>query len=553
MMPSLTMSIAAALPELAVPTTGDAVPRPSVLALNDDLARQLGFDPTWLRSEEGISFLIGRGTPQADTTRQAEATMQPVALAYAGHQFGQYSPVLGDGRALLLGEVIAPAGLTFPDRLNPTEQDHSDEQHQQTYDIHAKGTGRNVFSRGGDGKCTVMAALREYLMSEAMYALGIPTTRALAVISTGELVQRNLTPAFPGQATGSTDSPTAVDPIQPGAIIVRVASSHVRVGTFELVRTADTALLERLLDYTVDRHRIHDSNPTDNSTTETSQNAKALLEYVVKQQAELVAQWMATGFVHGVMNTDNCTISGETIDFGPCAFLDTHDIQAVFSSVDVGGRYAFGAQPSIAGWNCGRLAESLLPLMDLDAAQAIINSFGDYFSTAISRHWLPKIGLPATALDDDSAVALLRQWQGLLAEDQPDHTNAHVTLMRDPAGLPEGFAEWVRSWREYRRAHGITDAESEELMAHHNPIVIPRNHVVNEALVAASNEVAGALSDDAEAGNNETESPVTCELKQFFALYDAVTRPYEDPAPQYSAFIQGPPPELGDFTSYCGT
>src|SRR4051812_5775433 len=314
-------SFARELEDLSVPWQGDAVPAPRLLALNEALAAELGFDAGALRTEAGVDVLAGKVVPDGATA---------IAMAYAGHQFGAYSPRLGDGRALLLGEVIDTGG--------------------RRRDIHLKGSGRTPFARGGDGKAAVGPMLREYVIGEALHALGIPTTRALAVVATGERIMRE-TPL-------------------PGAVLARVGASHLRVGTFEYaIRAGGVDLVRRLADYAIQRHYPDASGCLD------------FFERVVDAQAALIAQWMQVGFIHGVMNTDNMAISGETIDYGPCAFMDTYDPRTVFSSIDYAGRYAYGNQPLIAPWNLARLAETPVPLIDEDteaavtAATAALNSF----------------------------------------------------------------------------------------------------------------------------------------------------------------------------------
>jgi serine/tyrosine/threonine adenylyltransferase len=312
-----------------------AVPDPVLLALNDELARDLGADPVALRSPDGLAVLAGNALPAGAT---------PIAMAYAGHQFGGFSPRLGDGRALLLGEVIDAYG--------------------GRRDVHLKGSGRTPFARSGDGKAAVGPMLREYLIGEAMHALGIPTTRALAVLSTGEHIVR--------------------EGMLPGAVLTRVASSHIRVGTFEYAaRLGDPALLRRLADHAIARHHPIVAQ------LDGSQRYLAFLDAAVEAQASLVSRWMLVGFIHGVMNTDNMTISGETIDYGPCAFIDRYDPATVFSSIDHMGRYAYGNQPRIAQWNLTRLAETLLPLIsdDTDAAVATATEVLTAFADRFRAHW----------------------------------------------------------------------------------------------------------------------------------------------------------------------
>jgi serine/tyrosine/threonine adenylyltransferase len=324
------------------------VTEPAPIVLNDALAAELGLDVAALRSPDGVALLAGNTVPEG---------VETVAQAYAGHQFGGYSPRLGDGRALLLGEFVDADG------------------HRR--DLHLKGSGRTPFARGGDGRAAVGPMLREYLMGEAMHALGIPTTRALAVVATGESIIREVD----GRGVQV-----------PGAVLARIASSHLRVGTFQYASASgDRDLLQRLTDYAIARH-APDAAGADHP-------ALALYEQVVAVQADLVAQWMAVGFIHGVMNTDNTTISGETIDYGPCAFVDAYDPATVYSSIDHGGRYAYGNQPAIMTWNLARLAEAMLPLFDDDGDRAIematgvLETFPTRFQDAWSRAMHAKLGL----------------------------------------------------------------------------------------------------------------------------------------------------------------
>src|SRR3712207_6486115 len=332
-----------------------AAPTPAarLLALNDGLAGELGIDASALRTSDGIGLLTGTRVPEGAT---------PVAQAYAGHQFGGYSPRLGDGRALLLGELVGPDG-----RLR---------------DLHLKGSGRTPFARGGDGLAAVGPMLREHVISEAMHALGIPTTRSLAVVATGRPVYR--------------------ETVLPGAVLARVASSHLRVGSFQYARsTGDADLLHRLADHAIERHHP--------AAAEADNRYLALYESVVAAQASLVARWMLVGFVHGVMNTDNTTISGETIDYGPCAFMEAVDPDTVYSSIDAGGRYRYGHQPLIAEWNLARFAESLLPLLADEQEQAValageaLQGFRPRYSAAWSAGMRPKLRL-AEGLADDVAA-----------------------------------------------------------------------------------------------------------------------------------------------------
>ena len=418
-------------------------PQPGLLVLNDTLAVELGFDPAELQTPEGVAALVGVSPLPGS---------RPVAQAYAGHQFGGYSPRLGDGRALLLGEVVGSDG--------------------SRRDLHLKGSGRTPFSRGGDGKALVGPMLREYLISEAMHALGIPTTRSLAVVATGELVPR--------------------EELLPGAVLVRVAASHLRVGTFQYAaHTGDLDLLERLMRHAIDRH--HPQAATADNP------ALALLDGVVRVQASLLAQWMLVGFVHGVMNTDNTTISGETIDYGPCAFMDRYHPGTVFSSIDHGGRYAYGNQPAIAQWNLARLAEALLPLMAetpeaaVPMATEVLRGFGDVFQQHWSRGILAKVGLPESAWGDGSLVddlaAMLQQqsvdftsfFRALSGAVRGDESTARG-LFADGAA----FDAWAARWQVERQHDPRSAEEVAAAMDRVNPVYIPRNHLVEAALEAAT-------------------------------------------------------------------
>ena len=425
------------LAEMAVPWKAEEAPDPRLLVLNEPLAAELGLDPASLRTSEGLLLLTGNRVPPGAT---------PVAQAYAGHQFGWYAPRLGDGRALLLGEIAGVDG-----RLQ---------------DVHLKGSGHTPFARNGDGRAVVGPMLREFLVSEAMHALGIPTTRSLAVVATGRSVQR--------------------ESLQPGAVLTRVASSHLRVGSFQYARaTGNLDLLRRLADHAITRHC---------ATAATAQRPYlALFQAVVAAQAALVAQWMLVGFVHGVMNTDNMTISGETIDYGPCAFLEAFDPAAVYSSIDEGGRYAYGNQPVVAEWNLARLAEALLPLLHDDEEQAVelavesLGAFRRQYSAAWSAGMAAKLGLSGGP-DDDETSALVDQLLTLLQKGQVDYTSFFRSLgmaargQAEPArGLfpdPAEFDAWAVRWR----ALG-PDAAA---MGRVNPVYIPRNHLVEEALAAAT-------------------------------------------------------------------
>ncbi len=438
---TLERTYADALPELARPWAGAVAPEPRLVVLNELLARDLGLDPEALRTPEGVAVLAGSVAP---------AGADPVALAYAGHQFGGYSPRLGDGRALLLGEVVGPDG--------------------RRHDLHLKGSGRTPFARGGDGKAVLGPMLREDVVAEAMHALGIPTTRSLAVVATGEQVARD---------TG----------LLPGAVLARVAASHIRVGTFQYAAAhSEPTLLRRLADVAIARHHPQ--------AAEADQPYLALFEAVVAAQADLVARWMLVGFVHGVMNTDNVTISGETIDYGPCAFMDAFDPATVFSSIDHGGRYAYGNQPRMAQWALARFGEALLPLLaeGPDEAVALATPVLDGFVARYDTAWLAgmraKLGLVDERHDDralvDDLLAMLHaqrvdwtSWFRALADDLRGDAVAAV-LADDPGPA----AEWVARWKE--RLGAVDPAERAEAMDRANPVYVPRNHLVEEALAAAT-------------------------------------------------------------------
>lgn len=412
------------------------VPAPQLLVLNDTLAAELGLDPDALRSAQGVDTLVGNVAP---------AGAANVALAYAGHQFGGYSPRLGDGRALLLGEIVDRQGRRF--------------------DVHLKGSGRTPFARGGDGKAAVGPMLREYIVGEALHALGIPATRALAVVATGEEVPRER-------------------PL-PGAVLARVAASHIRVGTFQYAAaTGDSDLLRRLADHAIARHHP--------AAADAEQPYLALLTEVTEAQADLIAKWMLIGFVHGVMNTDNMTISGESIDFGPCAFIDAHHPSAVFSSIDQFGRYAYGNQPRIGLWNLARLAETMLPLVatDVDAAREAVTAVLQQFLPRYEQHWLAgmrsKLGLRLAAPDDRALVDELLAGMTTAALDHTGTFRALAKVLRGIGPPPEALITWAAGWRERLAAEGSDEATTATAMDRVNPLYIARNHLVEEALDAAT-------------------------------------------------------------------
>ena len=424
----------------------DPVPvsAPSLLTVNDSLALELGLDPQWLASTDGVAHLAGNAMPEG---------AQPRAQAYAGHQFGQFSPLLGDGRAHLLGEVV--------------------DAHGARRDLGLKGSGRTPFSRGGDGRAALGPVLRELIVSEAMHALGIPTTRVLAAVATGEQILR-------------ADGPT------PGAVLTRVAASHLRVGTAELVRMrASDAQQLAFADYVRRRHHPQVAEG----------DHLGLIDAVVEAQASLIARWMSVGFIHGVMNTDNMTLSGETIDYGPCAFLEAHDPNAVFSSIDTMGRYRFGAQPSIAQWNLARYAETLLPLLapDPSTESDLIEAATERiraFETRFRGHWLRlhrgKLGLP-DALSDTATAALTDDLLAIMIAERLDHTRTFrllATVLRGAdravADLVDDSVRWL-DWQSRWLADITTDPQSTaDAMDRVNPAYLARNHLVEEALAAAA-------------------------------------------------------------------
>lgn len=473
------------LAELAVPWQAEEAQDPKLLVLNEALADELGLDPGYLRSPEGVRLLVGNRLPEGAT---------PVAQAYAGHQFGGYSPLLGDGRALLLGEITDSNG-----RLR---------------DIHLKGSGRTPFARAGDGRAVVGPMLREYLVSEAMQALGIPTTRSLAVVGTGRQVRR--------------------DDMLPGAVLARVAASHLRVGSFQYARATDNIeLLRRLADHAISRHYP--------AAADADNPYLALFASVVSSQASLLAQWMLVGFVHGVMNTDNMTISGETIDYGPCAFMDAFNPAAVYSSIDVGGRYAYANQPVIAEWNLARLAESMLPLINEDQEQAVapaveaLGAFRKQYSDAWFAGMKTKLGLPAGGtgtVESETASGLVDGVIAILKDGPVDYTQFFRNLGRAARGdikpvrgmvldLP-AFDAWAERWQSL-----TPDADA---MDRANPVYIPRNHLVEEALAAA------------------TEG----DMEPFTRLLEAVRAPYDERA-GLERYAEGAPEDFGNYMTFCGT
>jgi len=428
-----------------VRTAPSPVANPALVVFNHALSDALGLSDTCLSSAEGTAILAGNRVPEG---------AEPLAMAYAGHQFGNFVPQLGDGRALLLGQVAGAGGV----------------QH----DIHLKGSGRTAFSRGGDGRAALGPVLREYLVSEAMAKLGVPTTRALAAVTTGEQVARQ--------------------ELFPGGVITRTARSFVRVGTFEFFASRnDQAAVTRLADYVIEQHYP--------GCREASNPYLDLLEAVIQRQAELIAQWMQVGFIHGVMNTDNMSIAGETIDYGPCAFMDHYAHDQVYSSIDRHGRYAYSNQPAIGLWNLTRLAETLLPLLAdepeaaVEAAQTVLQAYAGHYE----RHWLDgmraKTGLQT---HDDNDKALIDELFEVMAASRADFTLTFYYLsmlqldspeqdsnVRALFGAPEAFDHWVRQWRGRLRKEGSDDATRQARMQAFNPVYIPRNHRIEAAIRAA--------------------------------------------------------------------
>jgi uncharacterized protein YdiU (UPF0061 family) len=451
--------------------------RPRLVQLNRELAEELGLDAGALDSDEGATIFAGNAMPDGAV---------PLAQAYAGHQFGGFVPQLGDGRALLLGEVIDRNG--------------------NRRDIQLKGSGRTPFSRAGDGRAALGPVLREYLIGEAMHALGIPTTRALAAVLTGEPVYRE----------------TAL----PGAVLTRVAASHIRVGTFQFFAArGDEAKVHRLADYVIDRHYPElkrQANPY-----------VGLLERVRDRQAALIAKWMHVGFIHGVMNTDNMAISGETIDYGPCAFMDHYDPATVFSSIDAQGRYAYANQPRIAQWNLARLAETLLPLIDGDENRAVARAteLVNAFPKEYERQWLKgmraKLGL---FTEDEADLNLATGFLTAMLGRKVDYTLAFRYLADAALGEEEPiraqFADasaydlWSEQWRARLAREAVAPLARAQAMRRVNPAFIPRNHRVEEALIAAVER------DD---------------YTPFTTLVNILSRPFDD-QPEFAAFAQ-PPPE----------
>jgi uncharacterized protein YdiU (UPF0061 family) len=469
------------------------VAAPRIVRVNVELARELGLDADALTSEHGVAVLSGN--------RVADGA-EPIALAYAGHQFGHFVPQLGDGRANLLGELVSRDG--------------------QRYDVQLKGSGRTPFSRGADGRAALGPVLREYIVSEAMAALGVPTTRALAAVTTGERVQRNI--------------------VLPGAVLTRVAASHLRVGTFQyFAARGDVEGLRMLADYAIARHYPE--------AAQAKEPYRALLEGVIARQARLIAQWMLFGFIHGVMNTDNTSISGETIDYGPCAFMEAYDPAKVYSSIDHGGRYAYGNQPRVALWNLARLAESLLPLLaqesgseeaGLVAANEALSAFEPQFEAIHSAGMRRKLGL---VLEREGDAALGENLLQCMAANHADFTLTFRRLC-DAAAEPKGdagvralFADaaaydgWAAGWRR-RLEEEVADGQARKAaMRKMNPAFVPRNHLVEAALDAANSRQ---------------------DFRPFEDLLAVISRPYDE-RPELERYSAPARPEELVLQTFCGT
>lgn len=462
------------------PLDPNPVSSPKIVKFNDSLAASLGLQKEQLQSQEGVSILAGNSVPKGAF---------PLAQAYGGHQFGHFN-MLGDGRAMLIGEQVTPSG--------------------ERVDLQLKGSGRTPYSRGGDGRAALGPMLREYIISEAMHALGIPTTRSLAVVTTGESIVR--------------------EKELPGAILTRVASSHLRFGTFQFAAKWGTVEnLQALADYALERHFSH--------IEKNEKKYLSLLQEVIKRHATLVAKWQLIGFIHGVMNTDNMTISGETIDYGPCAFMDTYDPETVFSSIDVQGRYAYQNQPGITGWNLARFAEALLPLLDQDIEKAveIAQSAVTEFPKFYRENWLAgmqaKLGLFNEEKEDE---ALFQELLTIMKTYKADYTNTFRALTFDKLGNSdlfesEEFAQWQELWQKRLGRQQQSKAESQELMKNNNPAVIPRNHRVEEALDAAQKGDYSVMED----------------------LLEVLSSPYE--SPDQSEYCTPSAPSNQPYQTYCGT
>ncbi|MCO6185686.1 YdiU family protein [Rhizobium sp. L1K21] len=478
------------LPErLFAPARPAGASEPFMFAFNSQLAEDLGLDVSWLE-QNGAAIFSGSTSPEGAAN---------IAMVYAGHQFGQFNPQLGDGRAMLLGEVVSPQG--------------------RRYDIQLKGSGPTLFSRNGDGRAALGPVMREYIVSEAMHALGVPTTRSLAAVATGDAVYRE----------------TAL----PGAVVTRVATSHIRVGTFQyFAARQDVEAVKALADHAIARHypelegREHPY--------------LGLLQAVIRRQAALIAKWMGIGFIHGVMNTDNMAISGETIDFGPCAFLDVYSARKVFSSIDRNGRYAYANQPAIGQWNLARLAEALLPLINEDqeaavaAANTAITGYGEIFQDEWMTVMRAKLGLGEAR---ESDLTLIQSLLSMMEEGQADFTRTFRALytvaqsdaadaaFRSEFADPQKAQSWLNDWRDRTAEDSIEPTVRAEQMRNTNPAIIPRNHRIEEAIRAAEDDGDFSL---------------------FGALHAALADPYSD-RPEFERYQAAPLPHEEVPRTFCGT
>ncbi|UHA72138.1 protein adenylyltransferase SelO [Paenibacillus sp. 481] len=461
---------------------------PKLIMFNESLAASLGLDAKALQGPDGVAVFAGNEIPEGAL---------PLAQAYAGHQFGYFN-MLGDGRALLLGEHISP----FDERV----------------DIQLKGSGRTPYSRRGDGRAGLGPMLREYIISEAMHGLGIATTRSLAVVTTGESVYREIE--------------------QPGAILTRVAASHIRVGTFQYAaRWGTVEDLRALADYTLQRHF---PEVAERSKVDDAENRYlSLLKAVMKRQAELIAKWQLVGFIHGVMNTDNMALSGETIDYGPCAFMDTYDPATVFSSIDADGRYAYGNQPHIAAWNLARLAEALLPLLHDEEEQAVklAEDAISHFVELYYENWFAgmraKLGIFNEEPEDES---LIEDLLSMMKKVGADYTNTFRALTVDKPEETalfgtEEFVQWYELWQARRGRQQESAADAQQLMRSSNPALIPRNHRVEEALEAAVQQGDYSVME---------------------RLLDVLSNPYAH-TPEQANYATPPVPSARPYRTFCGT
>lgn len=480
-------SFARSLEGFFKPCQAEPATAPTLLQFNHALAKELGLDPVALDSEAGLAIFSGNATPEGS---------EPLAQAYAGHQFGGFSPQLGDGRALLLGEVI--------------------DTQQRRRDIQLKGSGRTPFSRGGDGLAAIGPVLREYLIGEAMHALGVPTTRALAAVATGKHVYREIA--------------------LPGAILTRIAASHIRVGTFQYAGArGDILKVRELADYAIQRH-YPDTSDAENPYL-------AFFAAVADAQAALVARWMNIGFIHGVMNTDNMTISGETIDYGPCAFMDKYAASTVFSSIDQYGRYAYANQPEILTWNLARLAETLIPHVDTKKERAIelLTETIECIQPLYESYWLSgmrsKIGLTTEDILDEELINDLLK---IMEAGQADFTlvfrRLSKTLQGDSDAVrnlfkePDAFNAWLVRWQKRLEQEDIVAETTAQAMDRVNPIYIPRNHKVEESLAAAVNQ----------------------DMRPFTKLLEVVIQPFDEVAGN-EAYAEPAPATNRRYQTFCGT